>query len=87
MICTCTMHCPLSGRHDAGCCEKTTCDCWRHTPAGEHRGSRPGIDPLFHDAAFRGFEPEMPDQAFREKLRGFSEEMRPRVLQHLGGRR
>ena len=38
---------------------------------GEHRGSRPGVDPLFHD----------------EKLQGFSEEMRPRILQHLGGRR
>ena len=64
----------------------------------EHRGSRPRMDdllseaasdPLFHDAAFRGFEPETPDQAeaFRQKLQGFPEEMRPRILQHLGGRR
>lgn len=28
----------------------------------------PSVDPLFHDAAFRGFEPETPDQA--EAFRG-----------------
>lgn len=88
MICFCAQHCPLSGFHDAGCCEKTSCGCWCHQPAGEHRGSRPGVDPTFADAAFRHFEPETPDQAeaFREKLQGFSAEMRPRILQHLGGR-
>lgn len=55
--CTCSMHCPLSGYHDTGCCARTTCDCWCHTPAAEHRGSRPGVDPLFHEAAASGFEP------------------------------
>jgi hypothetical protein len=37
------MHCPLSGYHDAGCCEKTTCDCWCHEKS-EHRGSRAHMD-------------------------------------------
>lgn len=66
--CTCSSHCPLSGYHDAGCCEKTICDCWCHWP-GDHRGSRPDIDPLFADAAFRGFQPETAEQraAFKEK--------------------
>jgi len=82
------MHCPLSGFHDAGCCEKTICGCWCHEKS-EHRGSRPGVDPLFADAAFKNFEPVTEEQAeaMREKLQGFSAEMRPRILQHLGGRR
>jgi hypothetical protein len=65
IICTCSSHCPLSGYHDAGCCEKTTCDCWCHRP-GEHRGSRPGVDPTFADAAFRPFTPEQ-EEMFKEK--------------------
>jgi hypothetical protein len=32
----------------------------------EHRGSRPGVDPTFADAAFRPFTPEQ-EEMFREK--------------------
>ncbi|MDA8122273.1 MAG: hypothetical protein M0Z38_06880 [Deltaproteobacteria bacterium] len=58
--------------------EETRCICeieFVHGPAyGEHRGSRmhvdvEPIDALFHDAAFRGFEPvtEGEKEALREK--------------------
>jgi hypothetical protein len=32
----------------------------------EHRGSRPGVDPTFADAAFRPFTPEQ-EEMFSEK--------------------
>jgi hypothetical protein len=46
----------------------------------EHMAS---LDPSFLDA----LSAPVPEEALREKLQGFPEEMRPRVLQHLGGRR
>lgn len=29
-MCTCAVHCPLSGYHEKACCDKTTCECWCH---------------------------------------------------------
>lgn len=54
----------------------------------EHRASRmpehmASLDPSFLDA----LSAPVPEEALREKLQGFPEDMRPRVLQHLGGRR
>jgi hypothetical protein len=46
----------------------------------EHMAS---LDPSFLDA----LSAPVPEEALREKLQGFPEDMRPRVLQHLGGRR
>lgn len=37
-----------------------------HGPAyGEHRGSRPGVDPFFTDAVFKEFAPD--EEALEEK--------------------
>jgi hypothetical protein len=44
-----------------GCCRRCECE-----PPGEHRGSRPGVDPTFIDAAFREFTPDQ-EAMFREK--------------------
>ncbi len=61
MICTCAMHCPLSGYHERECCDRTTCDCWCHEKAEPRASRMPAhmkpIDPLFYDAAFRPFSP------------------------------
>ncbi len=67
MVCTCSMHCPLSGYHDAGCCNRTECDCWCHEQAAP-RASRmpphlPSLDPQFLDA----LREPVPEDAHREK--------------------
>jgi hypothetical protein len=64
MLCTCSSHCPLSGFHDAGCCNRRTCGCWCHEKS-EHRGSRPSVDPLFLDAVFKEFAPS--EETIKEK--------------------
>ena len=47
-------------------CHCDTCNACVPTTREEHRGSRPGPDPSFADAAFREFTPE-DEEALREK--------------------
>ena len=69
MLCTCSSHCPLSGYHDAGCCEKTTCGCWCHLPAEPRASVMPAnvvpIDPLFIHGVFNEFTPD--ESSIKEK--------------------
>lgn len=69
MICTCSMHCPLSGYHEKACCDANTCDCWCHEKSAPRASvmpaHMPSIDPLFLDAVFREFAPD--EEALREK--------------------